>query len=29
MRGAAQIAGHSAAKVPDVAALHRLRCPRN
>ena len=27
--GAAQIAGHLAAKVPDAAALHRLRCPRS
>ena len=27
--GAAQIAGHLAAKVPDAAALHRLRCPKN
>jgi hypothetical protein len=26
--GAAQIAGHLAAKVPDAAALHRLRCPK-
>lgn len=27
--GAAQIAGNLAAKVPDAAALYRLRCPRN
>ena len=23
-----RLAGHSAAKVPDAAALHRLRCPK-